>query len=815
MNNLTGDVQLTTPGTILLSKLRISEATGGYIADNFHISTRISTTKFLGIIGDLAEYGLDFVPAKKIYNNIPNLEFLSSEDKKYLGNRLEILSSFEKVLFPTMSDNEWDIERFLPKYYGTCMQENNTVLLHLVPPGYKSFYVFNGAGISELNHSFMSSFINNWTYIHDDIYHPTIIRTRSSSTTIRPHTIDADIGEPEIPVNITDPLYKAYLKYIQENAAVKLEFSNEESDYFRLVLLTILPSGEVENINIVQLGYETSENPYRNLDKYLLREESGINRYKYFPLDKFTKDLTSGTILSSGDLRTPLRQNKTEYRDLTSWGERKILEYCPNKTYTKGDIVKLVNTVNFSESEFLDYIEKATYTTIISAKEVNSNEVVFTEKVDQVLTYGEGYFNEYLRYNGYINNYENADRNTLFAKVRIENIADTDTKYFIYRDSSGNLGYIPMLVIRSNVFSSTNNTATNITYNPDNDTFNVYFGEGSPVTTYTKREFIDCIITTLPYDIADINFVDYKYLITTIDKNGGVYNFEEFSEYLHTLDNEIVSIEWSFGHFYINYANNSQVSFNSVSNLRSFIYNYDEDIIDLLYIEGQVVGEGVFYVMKDSNTHTLYSEDHHSGEMLLHSFISECLEEKYIPNLYDLDHFTITTREQNQISLSDINNRLKQAGKYPVEYLNGKYYITFNTKYFICNSITPIIGDFPLFSNNWETYYGKVLVSCGNTEKKVDIVNYRELGEETWEDGITESHVSLDLNLNKYFPNIPPGKHIIADIQFNDEGSVFDVYINKKFGKVTAEVIGFFKLKDFVEENRKIYFGLRTSTDDG
>lgn len=349
MINLTDDNKLLlSPGTILLTKVRLSEetsTTSEYVSDNFHLVSRASTSKFLGIIGDLAEYGLKFIPTKDTYNNIPLIEFLDSDNKAFIGIREEIISSIEKTMFPTQSkkDSGWKIERFLPDYFGTVMQDNNTVLLHLVPPGYRGFYIFDGPGLVDFEN--WSAIVMTRLDLKD--YTPSSLRRILSKGGASPKlpkpSIDVEITDPEEYTDFLQTAYKPYINYINENASVKLEFTEDEEPYFKLILITILPNGSVENINIVQLGFDTSENPYRNLDKYLIRGEGGINRYET-ELGNFTKDLTSGTLVESKRInysssdKYPKYSPQIEYKrgDLVEF-DQKVFEFISN-TPSSGDI---------------------------------------------------------------------------------------------------------------------------------------------------------------------------------------------------------------------------------------------------------------------------------------------------------------------------------------------------------------------------------------------------------------------------------------------------------------------------------------------
>lgn len=91
------------------------------------------------------------------------------------------------------------------------------------------------------------------------------------------------------------------------------------SKYYKLVFTS---SPTIESMNLVNLGYKTSENPLENLDKYLIREEGYIPKYSKTSLG--VVDLTSGTYLSKG-----FREDKEEN---TVSGKK----YSFRKVYRKG-----------------------------------------------------------------------------------------------------------------------------------------------------------------------------------------------------------------------------------------------------------------------------------------------------------------------------------------------------------------------------------------------------------------------------------------------------------------------------------------------
>ena len=81
----------------------------------------------------------------------------------------------------------------------------------------------------------------------------------------------------------------------------------------------------VESVNVVNLGYQTSENPLRNLDKYLVRDVNFVQKYTTTNLG--VVDLTSGTYLSPS-----IREREDETYV-------SFVRYSYRKTYKKGQTV--------------------------------------------------------------------------------------------------------------------------------------------------------------------------------------------------------------------------------------------------------------------------------------------------------------------------------------------------------------------------------------------------------------------------------------------------------------------------------------------
>ena len=160
---------LIDPGVIVIGK-SVQTNTGSW-ADGWNpmpmfefsdtpsefIQYKADTNKFLGYIGDLAEYGFKHIPEKFYYNNISNLELLNSDDQEYIGSKLPVLraisdySVFSELIGNDYKDSssipETNYNKFKPRYFGTSRIGDKTVMLFMVPPDYNTIFISNGSEI--------------------------------------------------------------------------------------------------------------------------------------------------------------------------------------------------------------------------------------------------------------------------------------------------------------------------------------------------------------------------------------------------------------------------------------------------------------------------------------------------------------------------------------------------------------------------------------------------------------------------------------------------------------------------------------------
>lgn len=341
-----GTHSLINPGAIFLCKKNLSlgeqEIIGG--TEDYFISYKLSSDKFVGWIGDFAEYKSMHFPDKVYYNNIPRLELLNESEQDSIGYDQSTLERIEKSavftnIEPSIEHPRKTLNRFLPKYFGTAIDKGNTVLMFIIPPGYKSAYIFNGGSISSIYS-----------------YYRTNIIEKAESSYVSPFPRKLSIGNNNMPISdypkdFTEldeyqliNVFSEYNDYIINNSALSLESDNEaELNYYRLVKVVIIPSKDTEeteiSVNFVNLGYRTSENPYRNLDKYLLREEGFVQKYEFNSDNSVGHDLTSGTCIpGERTLSLGFLDTWTSY-----WRSIDLINYDPAepRIFSYGDFISV------------------------------------------------------------------------------------------------------------------------------------------------------------------------------------------------------------------------------------------------------------------------------------------------------------------------------------------------------------------------------------------------------------------------------------------------------------------------------------------
>ena len=205
------------------------------------LQVHASRNSLLGV-SDFAEYGLKFIPTKYRYNSEPIINYLSEKSRDIVGLEVEDLEKISKTLFATNEVNqneEFKKERY--SYFGSIDINDQTLVMIDVPGGYDTVYLF-------------------------DRY---------------PDPVELDLGN-------ADSLNKLVQKY-----EWKVEVRLDDRVPRKLVWFVVSPAGKVENINLSYLMWSGSENPERNRNKYLLRNDD---------LDNISNDLSVVNKISGTDI---------------------------------------------------------------------------------------------------------------------------------------------------------------------------------------------------------------------------------------------------------------------------------------------------------------------------------------------------------------------------------------------------------------------------------------------------------------------------------------------------------------------------------
>ena len=183
------------------------------------------------------------------------------------------------------------------------------------------------------------------------------------------------------------------------------EIININDNYF--VVESSPVKSSIESLNIVNLGYKTSENPLKNLDKYLVRDETFIKKYSKENFGII--DLTSGSLVSSN-----LRKREDEsYVD--------FIKYSYRKNYRKGQTV-LIGVPNNLNPRIIDiqHIVPSIYTD----QDENENESIISKDLIGSIVYD---YSDGLVYK------IGLDEDTQFGKIDIIYSKALPSEQYLYR----------------------------------------------------------------------------------------------------------------------------------------------------------------------------------------------------------------------------------------------------------------------------------------------------------------------------------------------------------------------------------------------
>ena len=156
------------------------------------IQYKAESNKFLGYIGDLVEYKFNHIPEKFYYNNIYPLELLNTGDQDYLGSEQPILDAVNKYsVFSELAGSDYkspeslspsNYDKFKPRYFGTVVSGDRTVMVFMVPPNYNTVFISNGSGV----YSRDDYFAYYGVQLKDEYFHTTYMEAANAVFGYRP-----------------------------------------------------------------------------------------------------------------------------------------------------------------------------------------------------------------------------------------------------------------------------------------------------------------------------------------------------------------------------------------------------------------------------------------------------------------------------------------------------------------------------------------------------------------------------------------------------------------------------------------------------
>lgn len=287
--------------------------------------------------GDFIEYGLSYLIEKKKFNDTFKLNLLDNFSKELIGKNVDDLEKLENSLLVTGSYSNED-ELSIYSYFNSGLISNQTFLSFLVPGADSNG---NGYWKIELYEETLSS--NN--DIVEGFVDYDYLTKFGINTEISP-VLTITLGpEPNIKNNLSKKYYPFDPKLVNKVSGVLLElgeFKNleEEINHSKFIGMLFSSDNKKVDINLSYKAWSDSNNPNRNMNKYLLRNDYFFSsRDSIKVVDKlenteFWYDLNSGTLVGNKetDLKNcPLLKNK-----LGKIGS----EFSPFRTYNKGELVE-------------------------------------------------------------------------------------------------------------------------------------------------------------------------------------------------------------------------------------------------------------------------------------------------------------------------------------------------------------------------------------------------------------------------------------------------------------------------------------------
>ena len=283
---------------------------------------------------DFSEYNFQFDIDKDKFNDQFLINLLDDKSKELVGKRLDDLEKVETVLFPTITEDE--SEEYTEEFFGSTLISNQTFLI-LEADG----STVNKRGIYkiELYEEGIDSNNSGGGFIEEEFL------DRVGEEKLASPVITITLGPgPEVKNNPRS-LYFSYDPQLTEKennerlSLVEYRKLEEEVSMKKAVWILLALDNSVTSINLSYKSWVDNENPNRNMNKYLLRNDEyystkdNIRVIKKSDQGNYWFDKNSETLIGNKAITThPILSRKiAKYRNLNS--------YSPYVEYKIGDRV--------------------------------------------------------------------------------------------------------------------------------------------------------------------------------------------------------------------------------------------------------------------------------------------------------------------------------------------------------------------------------------------------------------------------------------------------------------------------------------------
>lgn len=298
---------------------------------------------------DFSEYNFSYEVEKDKFNDEFLVDYLGNKTLSLFEPSSNSLEKLEYIIFPTFGNEEWEGND--NKYFGTTLINNQVFVLLHAEKGIKRVELYNG-----------------FIYKNNDNPSPTASNFVSIDSLLSQGITPTE--EPYFIIELGEPLGD---EVVESTDLVRIKELSDEVEYEKMIWLLITSNNEVSEVNLSYKSWVDSDNPNRNMNKYLLRNDEfwstkdlvRINDVVEDTDDNVVLDANSGTLLGTEKLdisrllafqKIKSRVDSCEYSD-KGQGYPNYFPYMTYKTGDKvfygGDIWESVADNNFNSNPAL------------------------------------------------------------------------------------------------------------------------------------------------------------------------------------------------------------------------------------------------------------------------------------------------------------------------------------------------------------------------------------------------------------------------------------------------------------------------------